>query len=72
MTKCITLSDEAYHDLKTLKDEAESFSDIVRKLAAREKKEGLLGLSGVWKNKPDSVKAAETIYRGRKNIRLRV
>ena len=72
MTKCITLSDEAYHDLKTLKDEAESFSDIVRKLAAREKKEGLLGLSGVWKNKPASVKAAETIYRGRKNIRLRV
>ena len=71
MTKCITISDDAYNNLKSLKKNNESFSDIVKRLASVEKRESLLNLVGVWKGNPDTVKAMKSIYRDRKNIKLR-
>ena len=71
MTKCITLSDDAYNNLKSLKKNNESFSEIVKRLASVEKREGLLNLAGVWKGNPDAVKAMKSIYKDRKNIKLR-
>ena len=53
MTKVISLSDEAYHDLKSLKGHDKSFSDIVRELARKVKKKKLLDLAGAWSDSPE-------------------
>lgn len=71
MTKCITLSDDAYNDLKALKTDNESFSEIVRKLTKKKKSEELLKLAGIWKDKPEMVKTMKGIYKNRKNFKLR-
>ena len=39
MVKSVRLSDKAYNNLKALKEEGESFSDVVKRLTAAEKKE---------------------------------
>lgn len=39
MVKSVRLSDKVYNNLKTLKEEGESFSDVVKRLTAAEKKE---------------------------------
>ena len=54
MTKVISLSDEAYHDLKSLKGNNKSFSDIVRELAQKVKRKKLLDLAGAWNDSLES------------------
>ena len=71
MTKCITLSDDAYNNLKALKKDNESFSEVVKKLTIKKKSEGLLKLAGIWKDNPEMVKTMKGIYKNRKNIELR-
>ena len=71
MTKCITISDDAYEDLKSLKKDNESFSEVVRRISIKRKGEGLLNLAGVWEDKPDVVKTMKDIYKDRKSLRLR-
>ena len=53
MTKVISLSDEAYHDLKSLKGNNKSFSEIVRELANKSKKKKILELAGAWSDAPE-------------------
>ena len=53
MTKVISLSDDAYNDLKSLKSKDESFSDIVRLLAHKSKKKKILELAGAWSDAPE-------------------
>jgi len=53
MTKVISLSDEAYRDLKLLKSKDESFSEVVRALARIVKKEKILELAGAWSDAPE-------------------
>ena len=53
MTKVISLSDEAYNDLKSLKANDKSFSDVVRELANKSKKEKMMELVGAWKDAPE-------------------
>ena len=53
MTKVISLSDEAYNDLKSLKANEQSFSDVVRGLAQKVKRKKLLHLAGAWKDSPE-------------------
>lgn len=53
MTKVISLSDEAYNDLKSLKSKDESFSDIVKVLASESKRKKILGLAGAWSDAPE-------------------
>lgn len=71
MTRCITLSDDAYNDLKALKIDNESFSEVVRKLTAKKKSEGLLKLAGIWKDNPEMVKVMKGVYKDRKKFKLR-
>lgn len=71
MTKCITISDDAYNSLNTLKKDNESFSEVVRRLTAKKKGEGLLKLAGIWKDNPKMVKIMKEIYKDRKNFKLR-
>lgn len=70
MSRCVTLSDEAYNDLKTLKREEESFSMIVKRLTAEKKKEGLMALAGVWKDDTEMVGIMNKIIKDRKKFRL--
>lgn len=71
MTKCITLSDDAYNNLKALKTDNESFSEVIRKLTAKKKSEGLIKLAGIWKDKPEITKTMKGIYKDRENFKLR-
>lgn len=47
-TKTITLMDDAYQRLKSLKGPEESFSDIVRRLTSE--KRSLLEFAGAWRH----------------------
>jgi predicted CopG family antitoxin len=49
MTKVISLSNEAYLTLKKMKQPNESFSDVVLRVASKEKKKSILEFAGTWK-----------------------
>lgn len=61
MTKIISLSDDAYNDLKSLKSKGMSFSDIVRELANNAKKGRILEMAGAWNNAPEMDKLFKEI-----------
>ncbi len=48
MTKVISLSEAAYEEMKSLKHSGDSFSDVVLRLAEKEKKRTLLDFFGKW------------------------
>ena len=48
MTKVISLSEEAYKVLKRLKEEGESFSDVVMRMTKAAEPKSLLGFAGKW------------------------
>jgi predicted CopG family antitoxin len=49
MTKVISLSQKAYETLKGMKKSGESFSDVVMRVADKEKKRSILEFAGTWK-----------------------
>ncbi len=51
MTKVISIADDAYDYLKSLKSEKESFSKIIKRLVPKRKKSDLLKLAGSLKDK---------------------
>ena len=58
MTKVISLSEKAYETLKGLKKPGESFSDVVIRVAGKQKKKSILEFAGTWKgNDADEVLA---------------
>ncbi|MBD3155178.1 MAG: hypothetical protein GF368_00800 [Candidatus Aenigmarchaeota archaeon] len=59
MTKVISLSDDAYKTLKSLKNGKESFSEVVIRISANEKKKPIMSFAGKWKGK----KSWENIYK---------
>ena len=72
MTKAISLSDEAYESLKSLKKGSESFSEIVLRLASSAKKKSLLDLAGRWAGGKEELDRIEKmIYKDRKKFKLR-
>mgnify|MGYP001568746160 FL=1 len=71
MTKVISLSDEAYNELKKLKGEGESFSKVVIKLAKSSKKDGIMAFAGAWKGKPEMNKIFKKILKDRKKFKSR-
>ena len=65
MVKVISLSNKAYGTLKNLKGEGDSFSDVVLKMANKEKKTSLLEFAGIWKDNPEMDKIFESIIEER-------
>lgn len=49
MTKVISLSEKAYETLKGMKKQGESFSDVVLRVANKEKKRSIMEFAGCWK-----------------------
>ena len=72
MVKVISLSNEAYETLKNMKSENESFSDVVLKLAKREKKGDLMSIFGCAKEDKEFIKGLKKAYKDRKKLKLRV
>lgn len=64
MTKTITIADDVYEALKSLKEPGESFSDVARRLANAEKRRRLLQTAGAWKD-VDTDKMIKDIYHWR-------
>ncbi len=64
MTKIISLSDDAYTELKKLKAGL-SFSKIVLELAMARKKNAMINYAGVW-DKEFAEKIKKQIYKERK------
>ena len=65
MVKVVSLSNKAYEDLKSLKKEKDSFSDIVLKLVNKEKKDSLMEFAGVWKDLPEIDRIFENVVKDR-------
>ena len=71
MTKVISISDDVYSSLKTIKKQQESFSMIIRKLVRKEKEKGLISLAGAWKDNEEIAKIMKKIIEDRKEFKLR-
>ncbi len=69
MTKVISISDEAYEELSNLKESGESFSDVIKKISSKVKKEALKDLYGAWKDYPEMDKIFKDIANRRNKER---
>ncbi len=59
MTKTIALADDAYEELHNLKKPDESFTEVVRRIAKKEKKKSLLEFVGKWEGSKEEM---DTIF----------
>jgi len=71
MTKVISLADDAYFDLKSIKREDESFSDIVRRITIEEKKKSIMEFAGMWKDNKEMEAIFKDVLKERKNFKMR-
>ena len=72
MTKVISISEEAYNQLSELKEDNDSFSKVVLRIAKKVKKVSLLEFAGKWKgNKSEVDRIFKEIAQERKNVKLR-
>ena len=72
MTKVISLSNEAYERIKSIKNSGESFSDIVIKLVPRIKKKPLSDFLGKWTGTEKEIgDIKKIIEEGRKKFKTR-
>ena len=72
MTKVISLSNEAYERMKSVKGSGESFSDVVIKLIGRTKKKPLSDFLGRWSGSETEIEnIKKTITEDRKKFRTR-
>lgn len=70
MTRVISLSDEAYNELKKLKKEGESFSEVVIKITGREKKP-LTDFFGKWPEPKELDMIEKELEKERKKAKMR-
>ena len=70
MTKVISLSEKAYETLKGMKKPGESFSDVVLRVAAKEKKRSIMEFAGSWHG-DDADKVLAQIMKDRENVKSR-
>lgn len=71
MVKVISLADDAYEELKTMKKEGESFSEVVRRIVERGKGKSFLSLAGSWKDDKEISKVFDEIIEDRKKVKFR-
>ena len=70
MTKVISLSEKAYETLKSMKKPGESFSDVVIRVASKEKKRSILEFAGTWKG-DDADEVVAQIMKDRERVKSR-
>ncbi len=71
MVKVISLSDDAYTKLKSLKRDR-SFSEVVVELTENKKKKNIMDFAGAFAdNKDEWEKIKRMIYEDRKRVKLR-
>lgn len=70
MTKVISISDEAYNELKKLKKEGDSFSDVVMKMARKERKP-LSAFLGMWPVPGELDRIEKELKKERKKAKMR-
>ena len=70
MTKVISLSEKAYQTLKGMKKTGESFSDVVLRVADKEKKRSIMEFAGCWKG-DDADEVLAEIMKDRENVKSR-
>ena len=63
--KTITLTNEAYERLSRLKNEDESFSQLILRLTESLNKENILSFAGIWSDKPEWGAIEKAIYERR-------
>jgi len=72
MTKVISISDEAYKRLSTLKSRKESFSEVIMRITEVNRKESLLSLAGKWVGgKKESDRIYTELMKKREKMKLR-
>ncbi len=69
MTKVISISDDVYDSLKSLKKPEESFSIVIRELVKKNKK-GILSLAGSWRNNEEMTKIMKKVIEERKKFKV--
>ncbi|MFH0876382.1 MAG: antitoxin VapB family protein [archaeon] len=70
MTKVISLSDDAYDMLKKLKEENESFSDVVRRITNEPAKKKLMSFAGMWKDDKEIKEIFDNIEKNRSKFKV--
>ncbi|MBI5398966.1 antitoxin VapB family protein [Candidatus Woesearchaeota archaeon] len=71
MTKVISLSDEAYDEMKSAKHKGESFSDVVIRVVGKSRR-SLADFCGGWPGSDDEAKSiAKTLEADRKRFKAR-
>jgi len=72
MTRTISLSDEAYELLVSLKGDKKSFSEVVMELARKGSRDNILSFFGVWADRDDEFRRVfKEMAKERRNARLR-
>lgn len=67
MTKIISLSDDAYDMLKSMKNEGESFSEVVRRISHK----NVLDFFGAWPDKKELGKISKELKKERESFKTR-
>ena len=70
MTRVISLSEKAYETLKSMKKSGESFSDVVIRVAGKEKKKSIIEFAGTWKG-DDADEVLAKIMKNRNQVKPR-
>ncbi len=70
MTKIISLSEKAYETLRSLKKPGESFSEVVIRVSAKEKKKSILEFAGTWDG-DDADEILAQLMKDRENLKSR-
>ena len=72
MVKVISLSDAAYVEMKALKREGESFSDVVLKLVEKPARKSITAFVGKWPGPKEELdKIKRLLGKDRKKFKLR-
>ena len=69
MTKVISLADDAYESLKSLKTEGESFSEVVRRISIKNR--SVLDFFGAWSDKKELDKISQELKKERTAFKTR-